>query len=225
VAARFVTVTIVCVALFADVACSSGRDEAGARPVDVVADGIGIDRLSDLERSCLTQALRFEPSLTAAVRRTRALDALGPLERSRLSDVISRCALIPLGRAIVSTFDTIGGVEHERTAVSDTQYRCIGGYPSAQSWIFAMRNFRRGGVLTTDEMTTIVDALYLCAKDYLVEGPLAKSLGVSRGTSACVATRLAGGSGPLPETVRLVFSPGERRRSPALKELISTCGG
>ena len=169
--------------------------------------------------------MSYEPTLTASIRRTGTLDHLDGAEQSRLSGVISRCALIALGRAVVHDFEPLTDVAPGRTFIGDSQLRCVGGHPSARSWIAALREARQDRSLTDDEMTSIATTLYMCARDYLVDGPLASGLDVRRSTAACVASRLASGSGPLPEVVRIMFGQGGRKRSATLAQLISECGG
>jgi hypothetical protein len=226
-AARLVTLVAVSVTVFGNAACGTDGQETRARPVDkvVVRLGLGEDALSALERTCLEQAMKYEPPLAADVRETSTLEELEPWAQARVYELVLRCARIAVGRALVGAYESTADVAPGRTFVGNTQYRCLGGHVSAPSWIVDLQDSEQERVLTTDEMTAIVTVLYLCAQDYVVNGPLARSLHVSRATAACVATRLAGGTGPLPEVVRTMFGQGGQKRSAALAQLISACGG
>jgi hypothetical protein len=196
-----------------------------SRPIDVVVEGLGLEPppLTRGERFCLERRLREEPMLRADLAESGQLEDLDPSAQARVFVLVGWCSQATVGRLLVAAFEPLTAVEPGRTFVGDSQYRCLGGHVLAPSWVIDMRYAALGRVLTTDQMTQIASALYMCAPDYVVNGPLARSFDLRRENAACLASRVVGSGAAIPEVVRIMFGQGERKRSGALETLIASC--
>lgn len=208
--------------------CSADDGSAASGSVELVVDGLGDDAgpVTDAERDCLRRRLEVNPMLTSELRDARRLDELDALTQTRVYEVAAPCVPTPLGRALLRAFAAATDVESRLAFVGGTQYRCFGRDAAAGKWLVDMRYATQGIVMTGDEMRSIATAFYLCARDYVVNGPLAQSLDVNRETAACVGTRLETSSlATIPEVARIMFGEGERERSGPLEQIISSCRG
>ena len=124
---------------------------------------------------------------------------------------------------LVAFLDATGGSDDG--FVSDSQAECVSQSPFASEWLVDLRYAQEGVVMSSDEMQSIVSNVYLCGRDVVVNGPLARALDVDRETAACVATRLEVNLQMVPEVAGVMFGQGDGERSRALTQLISGCRG
>jgi hypothetical protein len=225
VAGRLVVLClVVCVAAAGVAGCSSDDGER-ATAIELVTESLGGDdaRLTETELECMQQHLRVNSMLASDLRRVRDFDDLDAVDQSRAYEALAPCIPTALGRAVLVAFLDATG-ESDDEFVSDSQADCVSQSPFASKWVVDMRYAQEGVVISSDEARSIVSNIYLCGRDVVVNGPLARALDVDRETATCVARQLETRLDMVPEVAQIMFGH-EGDLSQALTQLISGCRG
>ena len=207
------------------VGCSSDDGER-ATAVELVSDSLGSDGapITETELECMRQHLEANPMLATDLRRAHDFDELDAVVQGHAYEALAPCIPTALGRAVLVAFlDATGESDSDFTSTS--QADCVSQSPFASKWLVDLRYAQEGVVMPSDEMQSIVSNIYLCGRDVVVNGPLARTLDVDRETAACVATQLETRLNLVPELARVMFGQGEGELSRPLTQLISGCRG
>jgi len=225
VVGRLLVLCLVSVTVAGLTGCSFDDGER-ATAVKLVKESLGGDaaRIKETEVACLQQHLRANPMLATELRGARDFDQLDAMVQSRAYEALAPCIPTALGRAVLVAFlDATGGSDNG--FVSDSQADCVVQNPLAAKWLVDMRYAQEGVVMSSDEMRAIVSNIYLCGRDVVVNGPLARELNVDRQTAACVATQVETRLNLVPEVAQIMFGEGDGQLSQALRQLLSGCRG
>ena len=89
--------------------------------------------------------------------------------------------------------------------------------------LVATRAATRGHRLARGEMASSATALYLCAPDYVINGPLSRSLGITARQAACLALQASGSRSLVAEASGIMFGESRSKKSASLRRVISQC--
>jgi hypothetical protein len=207
--------------------CTADKADTASDPVGLVVDGLGRDAgpVSEAARECIRRTMRSQPMLVPDLRDVEHLGDLDAPTQVSVYGVTAPCAPEAFGRALVHAFAAATDVDSDHLFVGASRYPCFSQGDLAAKWLVDMRYADEGIVMTSTEMASIARTFYLCARDFVVNGPLARSLDVSRETAACVGSRLETEPGPIPEVAALMFGQLELERSDALERIVAGCTG